>query len=148
NPDRRFAPAGDGQVTLAWDNLSEYTPDPKTGQFDFRGYRIWKVSNWTRPVGSSGPSEDDWTLLADYRWFNYAPDNSQIVNGVLTWPKVFIPQKGDFAEIRLHYGDLWDRQSGDIIRPNPSVLCVGYPNCVIDSALSLGTIHTETGRPN
>src|SRR5262249_27844817 len=58
NPDRRFPPSGDGQVTIAWDNLSETTPDPKTGAFDFRGYKIWKVSNWTRPVGSAGPAED------------------------------------------------------------------------------------------
>ena len=145
NPDRRFPPSGNGQITLAWDNLSEYTPDPKTGQFDFRGYKIWKVSNWTRPVGSSGPAEDDWTLLADYRWFNYAPNNQQLENGTLQCPKVYIPQKNDSVRICLQNGDLWDKQSGDVIRPNPSVLCINYPNCSIDSALALGTLG---GRPN
>ena len=78
NPDRRFAPGGDEQVTVAWDNLSETSPDPKTGWFDFRGYKIWKVSNWARPKGSGGPSEDDWTLLAEYRLFDLKRTNGHV----------------------------------------------------------------------
>ena len=139
NPDRRFPAAGDGQITIAWDNLSETSPDPKTGWFDFRGYKIWKVSDWTRPVGSSGPAEDDWTLLAEYRLFDYAPDNKVLVNGVPTCPNEYIPQKGDSMRVCLTKGDLWDHQSGDIIHPDPGVPCTGYPNCVVDSALALGT---------
>jgi len=146
NPDRRFPPAGDGQVTVAWDNLSENTPDPKTGWFDFRGYKLWKVSDWTRPVGSAGPAEDDWTLLAEYRLFDQAPDNRQMVNGVPTCPKVYIPQKRDSLPICLTKGDLWDHQSGDVIRPDASLPCVGFPNCVVDSALQLGTAATRIGR--
>src|ERR1051325_482252 len=150
NPDRRFAPGGDGQVTIAWDNLSEVTADPKTAWFDFRGYKIWKVSNWTRPVGSGGPGEDDWTLLAEYRLFDYAPNNKYKIvttagDTVIKCPRVYIPQVGDSMDICLDRGDLWDRQSGNIIKPNPSVLCVGYPNCVIDSAFANGT---KTVRPN
>ncbi|HKQ59003.1 MAG TPA: hypothetical protein VJY35_14150, partial [Candidatus Eisenbacteria bacterium] len=45
NPDRVVTPAGDEQATIAWDNLSEVTVDPEKGHFDFRSYRIWKVSN-------------------------------------------------------------------------------------------------------
>ena len=71
NPDRRVVPAGDHAVTLAWDNLSEVTPDPKSQWFDFRGYRVWKVADWTRPVGSAGPSETDWKLLGEFRLFDY-----------------------------------------------------------------------------
>jgi len=145
NPDRRFPPAGDGQVTIAWDNLSEVTPDPKSGWFDFRGYKVWKVSDWTRPVGSSGPGDNDWTLLAEYRWFNYAPDNKVMLNGVPTCPKVYIPQKGDSESVCLEKGDLWNIQSGDVIHPDPSVLCVNYPNCQTDSARALGT---SSPRPN
>ena len=146
NPDRMFAPGGDGTVTIAWDNLSEGAPDPKTGWFDFRGYKIWKVSNWTRPVGSGGPAEDDWTLLAEYRRFDYAPNNLRMENGTPQCPNVYIPQVGDSVRICLQDGDLWDRQSGDIIRPNPAVLCKGYPNCIADSALQLGSAGTRIGR--
>ena len=71
NPDRRVAPAGDGTVTLGWDNLSEVTVDPEKGHFDFRSYRVWKAANWLRPVGSSGPADADWALLGDFRLFDY-----------------------------------------------------------------------------
>jgi hypothetical protein len=146
NPDRRFTPAGDGQVRIAWDNLSETTPDPKSGQFDFRGYKIWKVSNWTRPVGSGGPSEDDWTLVAEYRLFDQAPDNRFArAPGDTVCPRIYVPQASDTVTLCLKRGDLWDRQSGDIIHPDPAVPCVGFPNCVVDSGLALGT---ASSRPN
>lgn len=142
NPDRRFPPAGDGQVTVAWDNLSETSVDPKSGQFDFRGYRLWKVSNWQRPVGAGGPGEDDWTLLAEYRIFDYAPSNrsvnqcppESVLAGNCTpadtlCPLVYIPQKSTWERVCLEYGDLFDRQSGDVIHPDASVLCKGWPDC-------------------
>ena len=146
NPERRFPPAGDGQVTIAWDNLSENTPDPKTGWLDFRGYKIWKVSDWTRPVGTSGPAEDDWTLLAEYRLFDFAADNKRLVNGVAECPNVYIPQRRDSMRVCLTRGDLWDHQSGEIIHPDASVPCVGYPDCVVDSGLALGSASTRQGR--
>ncbi len=67
----RILPAGDNQVTLAWDNVSEITPDPKSNWMDLRGYRIWKAANWLRPVGSAGPSDDDWSLYGEFRQFHY-----------------------------------------------------------------------------
>jgi len=147
NPDRRFPPAGDGQITVAWDNLSENTPDPKTGWFDFRGYKIWKVSDWTRPVGSSGPAETDWTLLAEYRLFDYRDDNKQMVNGVPTCPTVYIPQRGDSMQVCLTRGDLWNLQSGDVIHPDATLPCVGFPgNCVVDDGLELGSAGTHVQR--
>jgi hypothetical protein len=150
NPNRQFVPAGDGQVTIAWDNLSETTPDPKTGEFDFRGYKLWKVSNWQRPVGAGGPFEDDWTLLAEYRLFDSRPTNAVglcppesigpgkpcAAAGDTLWPRVFIPQTGTFRELRLYSGDIWDRQSGTVLRPDESVHCVGWPG---DCQVSLGT---------
>jgi len=70
NPALRLTP-GDRSVTLEWDNLSEVTPDPASGFLDFKGYRIWKASNFTRPVGSSGPGDELWSLLAELRSFDY-----------------------------------------------------------------------------
>ena len=156
NPDRRFPPAGDAQVTIAWDNLSETSPDPKSGWFDFRGYKLWKVSNWTRPVGSGGPAEDDWTLLAEYRMFDHAATNglpcppeslaAGVCEGGLMGPMVYIPQLGDTGLARhvlLRRGDLWDRQSGHIIHPDTTLPCTGFPVCSVDSGAVLGsTQHT------
>lgn len=34
--------ADQNSVTLTWDNRSEMTPDPFTGEFDFQGYRLYR----------------------------------------------------------------------------------------------------------
>jgi hypothetical protein len=150
NPDRtgNNAPAGDHQISLAWDNLSETTPDPKTNQFDFRSYRVWKAAGWTRPVGSSGPADNDWALLNEFRWFNGAPHNYTWqkvgTDSVKVCPNVWIPQRGDSMAICLDSGDLWDRQSGMIIKPDSTVDCVRKNgNCIVDSAFALGTNSIE-----
>ena len=144
NPDRKVVPAGDRSITLAWDNLSETTPDPKSGYFDFRGYKIWKVSDWTRPVGSPGPSEADWRLIGEFRQFNYEDHGALIQHNYpdslgprpgnpLGCPEVFIPNYYDPATkttgparvpICLDRGDFWDHQSGQILKPDPGVACV------------------------
>jgi hypothetical protein len=59
NPTRTVAASGDHKITLAWDNSSQIAPDPgeirgKRTVFDFRGWNVYKVSGWTRPVGSPG----------------------------------------------------------------------------------------------
>jgi hypothetical protein len=173
NPDRLIAPGRDNKITLAWNNLSETTPDPSDKkEFDFRGYKIWKVSNWTRPVGSPGPAEDDWALIADFRMFDYRNTNNvQIANNAigkklppvggdpadtLIYPRVWIPQLRDSLEIRLNSGDLWDRQSGRIMRPDTSLQCVkdALGRCVQDSGCVLdispcrkvGRAHYPIGR--
>jgi len=149
NPDRRYPPAGDGQVTIAWDNLSEVSPDPKTGWFDFRSYQIWKVSNWRRPVGSGGPAEDDWTLLAEFRQFECGPDTScrRITSQGRPYCRtLYIPQREMTEQVCLNKGDLFDPQSGLIIAPDPAVPCIGYPDCVVDSALVLGSSAAKEGR--
>jgi hypothetical protein len=150
NPDRGPAvtPAGDNQVTIAWDNLSETTPDPKSHWFDFRSYRVWKVANWRRPVGSSGPQDQEWALLGEFRRFDYAPSNKiPIVNPanpaetVLVCPKLWIPERAESMQVCLEYGDLWNRQNGTVIRPDSSVDCVRSGGvCVQDSGLALGSV--------
>src|SRR4029079_1494101 len=87
-----------------------------------------------------------WTLLAEYRLFDFAPDNQRLTANGPVCPTVYIPQKGDSMQICLTRGDIWDHQSGDIIHPDPSVQCVGYPNCQIDSAFALGSNATKLGR--
>jgi hypothetical protein len=158
----RVVAAGDNRVTLAWDNLSETTPDPKTAQFDFRSYRIWKVAGWKRPVGASGPNDEDWALLGEFRMFDYADSN--FTNAPADCPKIFVPNYqypandphcASGTAVQLSYGgcrdtattaiclrrgDLWDRQSGQILRPDPTADCARDTagNCVIVSGHPLG----------
>jgi hypothetical protein len=154
---QRIVAGGDNQVTLAWDNISENTPDPKSGWFDFRSYRVWKVSGWKRPIGAAGPNDDDWSLLAEFRLFDYTDSNFTAAVG--DTPRVFVPNYDyppgsahcasaspgtrlslggcrDTATvpIPLHRGDFWNRQNGQIIRPDLTVDCVrdSLEKCVID----------------
>jgi hypothetical protein len=157
NAGRSVIPSGDNQITLAWNNLSEVTPDPKSGWFDFRGYRLWKVSDWTRPVGSAGPAEADWTLIGEFRQFRYYDANRAIttnryydsVAGDTVCPRVFIPNyynpttgRRDSATVDmcLERGDLWDRQSGQIIRPDRNLPCQQdtLGNCVTAEGCIVG----------
>ncbi len=41
------AVAGDGRVTLFWDNRSESSIDPLTGEMDFQGYKIYRSRDYT-----------------------------------------------------------------------------------------------------
>jgi hypothetical protein len=74
-PPAMRASAGDGRVTLFWDNLSEITRDLVTLRYDFEGYQIWRADDWHRPLGTtpaSGPSADLWHLV----------ENRDLVNGL------------------------------------------------------------------
>ncbi|MCA9752988.1 MAG: hypothetical protein KC591_12405 [Gemmatimonadetes bacterium] len=62
-PNQRVTP-GDRSVTLEWDNFSENTADPLTGELDFAGYQVWKAEGWIRE--SNVPSENMWRLVADF----------------------------------------------------------------------------------
>jgi hypothetical protein len=65
SPQARFTP-GNQEVLIEWDNRSEYTPDPASGLLDVKAYRLWKASNFTRPVGTSGPGDELWSLLGEF----------------------------------------------------------------------------------
>jgi hypothetical protein len=174
------------------------------------------VANWKRPVGSSGPGDNEWALMAHFRFFDYADSNKElfsnaamhsrgfkgaaldsVAQGNPVCPQIFIPNlsvqtivcsktrfatesaaagyvqaagfkyqgnvtedatswryrqsdgecklgsfrtvgldslggvlaevcynplaetRGFTVPICLYKGDLWDRQSGDILRPRP-----------------------------
>jgi hypothetical protein len=158
----RIVAAGDKQVTLAWDNISENTPDPKSAFFDFRSYRVWKVSGWKRPVGASGPNDEDWALLAEFRLFDYADSNFTqfgVDCPLITVPNWEYPaghphcasgtaiplsyggcRDTATVPICLRSGDLWNRQSGQVLRPDPTAECVKDTNglCIKDKGHPLG----------
>jgi hypothetical protein len=80
SPQLRIRP-GVSEVRLEWDNRSEVIPDhsgavlfPEKGKFSFWGYRIYRAAGYTRPVGTNGPTEDQWELIANLRHFDrYEP---------------------------------------------------------------------------
>ncbi|HEV8480040.1 MAG TPA: hypothetical protein VGR66_04535 [Candidatus Eisenbacteria bacterium] len=104
NPDLKLIPH-DRSVTLEWDNKSEATTDPVQGDFDFKGYKIWKAANWTRPVGSSGPGDDLWSLLATYYYYD----------GVLN-PLILKTEDGRDSVVAQNL--LLNRNTGEILYPN------------------------------
>lgn len=63
-------------IIIRWNNASEIVPDPFTKRLDFAGYRIWKAEQWDRPVGSTGPAPELWSLLAEYRLPRYVEENT------------------------------------------------------------------------
>ena len=143
NPDRRVVASEDKAVRLAWDNVSEWTADPQTLWLDFRGFDFWKAADWTRPVGSAGPYENDWLLLGEFRVFDYFKGNSpgdtplehnysrDATTGDRVCPQLFCPSyydpvtrlRGKVLPICLDRFDLWDRQTGTVIRPDWTTPC-------------------------
>lgn len=69
-PSVRLKPENEA-VLIQWNNASQLVPDPLSGEFDFAGYRVWKAEQWERPEGSTGPTSELWSLLAEYRLPKY-----------------------------------------------------------------------------
>ena len=65
DPTMRSRVEGDQSIKLEWDNASELVADPGRQMILFRGYRIWRVEGWERPIGSTGPTPSEWQLIAD-----------------------------------------------------------------------------------
>ena len=145
------------------------SPDPAPpNKFDFRGYKVWKVSDWSRPVGSPGPGEEDWALVAEFRLFNYYnPDRSPVLNNRLSAPApcefpsgtvmsdipcVFIPVADSNQLVYLERDDIWNQQTGQVIRPNLTVDCSRLPTggcetqegCIIPPTRDSCQIETRT----
>jgi hypothetical protein len=73
------AVAGDGTVSLFWDNLSEITQDVVSLQRDFEGYQVWRADDWHRPLGTTeqtGPSIDLWHLILTRDLVNGVPPDT------------------------------------------------------------------------
>ncbi len=67
----------DNGVIIRWNNAAELVPDPFSKRYDFAGYRIWKAEQWERPVGSTGPQPELWSLLAEYRLPQFLEENTK-----------------------------------------------------------------------
>jgi hypothetical protein len=106
-PGLRLTP-GPRRVTVEWDNGSETVADPSSGQLDVHGYRVWKASNFPRPVGTSGPTEELWALLGEFRIHDQA---RPLVDSLDS------DGDGRFDATRESWPLLLDVQSGRRLRP-------------------------------
>ena len=131
NPDVKLTP-GNKQVTIAWDNLSEITPDPSSGLLDFYAYRLWKASNYTRPVGASGPSDDLWALLAEFKVFDYRRPLRDSVD---------TNHDGIPDSLIAIYPVLMNTQTQQVIQP------IDIAPCARGSTLLSGTCPPSSGAP-
>ncbi len=61
---------GDRKVDLTWEDNSETSPDPATGEIDFEGYRLW------RRTGVAG----GWTMLMECDLINDLGHNTGLVH--------------------------------------------------------------------
>ncbi len=145
NPDLRLTP-GDRKVTIEWDNLSEITPDPSTGLLDFKAYRIWKASNFTRPVGASGPSEELWALLAELKGYDYlTPLRDSVDFGADGMPNTGDAGEGDgIKELKLTAPVLLNVQSGLRIFPSDITPCAAGSSLINGTCPPAGTAPGDT----
>ncbi|MCK4304348.1 MAG: hypothetical protein KAY24_08945 [Candidatus Eisenbacteria sp.] len=65
DPSKRARVEKDHRIVIEWNNSSELVADPISGEIRFCGYRVWRVEGWTRPIGSTGPTPEEWQLIAD-----------------------------------------------------------------------------------
>lgn len=88
------AVAGNGSVTLYWDDVAESSRDNFSGEFDFEGYRLYK----------SQDKGVTWNLLSDFDLINkiglntglqYSYTDQNVANGFEYWYSVTAYDRGD-----------------------------------------------------
>jgi hypothetical protein len=86
--------AGDGLVTLYWDDKAEYSKDSFSGEYDFEGYRVYKSKD--RGI--------TWEMVADFdrindigldRGLQYSFNDTKVINGIEYWYSVTAYDRGD-----------------------------------------------------
>ncbi len=89
-----YSYAGDGKVTLYWNDIAEYSFDNFSGEYDFEGYRLYRSMD--RGVS--------WQLLADFdkindigldRGLQYSYTDNNVVNGIEYWYSITAYDRGD-----------------------------------------------------
>jgi hypothetical protein len=136
-----ISPGGNRSVRLQWDNLSELKADPIQRKLLFEGYRIWRVEGWRRPVGSTGPSTEEWQLVAQIvRHPDSPPDTCWVQD-----PKVAGARIPFLFNTRNFLGNWVPDDPGGILPDDPCVACPDFcwpnRNFLVDETL----VPIETG---
>jgi hypothetical protein len=56
------------------------------------------------------------------------------------YPIVYVPTTGEYKRLVLRRGDFWNAQTGEVLRPDTTVQCQGYPDCKFDMGFALDQI--------
>jgi hypothetical protein len=115
--------AGDGKVTLYWDDKSEFSKDNFTGQYDFEGYRLYRSLD--RGV--------NWELLKDYDiqddigfdlGLQYSFTDTTVTNGFEYWYSLTAYDRGDssVASLETPKGNTVDAVNIAAVVPSSSAL--------------------------
>ena len=119
------AVAGDGKVTLYWDDAAEKSKDNFSGEYDFEGYRLYR----------SQDKGVNWVLLADYDMIDkigintglqYSYTDTKITNGFEYWYSITAYDKGDstVSSLESAKGTSADSKNLQIVTPTSSA--AGY----------------------
>jgi len=119
------AVAGDGKVTLYWDDAAEKSKDNFSGEYDFEGYRLYR----------SQDKGVNWTLLADYDTIDkigintglqYSYTDTKITNGFEYWYSITAYDRGDstVSSLESAKGTSADSKNLQIVTPKSSA--AGY----------------------
>jgi hypothetical protein len=130
---------GDRRATITWDNRSEFSRDPYTGEFDFEGYRLYRSTDrgqhWDQfnrnETSDIGP---DPVPLADFDKINrlgkdrglaYIYTDTNLVNGFEYWYCVTAYDRGDSSSAQLESPRANTLDEDDVGRAIPSSEALG-----------------------
>ncbi len=130
--------AGNGEVTLYWNDIAEYSFDTFSGEYDFEGYRVYK----SKDKGIT------WELLEDYdkindigldRGLQYSYIDTNVINGIEYWYSVTAYDRGDgsLESLESPKGSNTDAINLNLVIPISSAL--GRLPVTSDAAENIGT---------
>jgi hypothetical protein len=141
DPELSANPA-DRRIELQWDNRSESTPDTETNTFDIKGYAIWRASDWTRPVGSSGPDETLWRRLAIYYLYDETNPLIELIPDPGGGPLDTVRTSGVLLNRAWNPGSIYPR-----LLYQQDVPCIKNGAGECDTVFARKNTRTERGKP-
>jgi hypothetical protein len=130
--------AGDGKVTLYWDDAAEKSRDNFSGQYDFEGYRLYK----------SQDKGVNWELISDYDLVNslgmntglqYSYVDTKVSNGFEYWYSLTAYDRGDSTTSSLESAKGTSTSAKNLAAVTPVSKAAGY------SPVSSGNV-VKTGK--
>ena len=134
--------AGDGKVTLYWDNSAENSIDNFTGEYDFEGYRLYR----SRDKGVT------WSELLDYDIVNYSGfdtgleysyTDENVTNGFEYWYSMTAYDRGDstVASMESPIGSTTDLVN--LVSVTPQSAALGYVPVSAGNTVNIGADHSN-----
>ncbi|MBI9060212.1 MAG: hypothetical protein JEZ01_20760 [Labilibaculum sp.] len=130
--------AGDGKVTLYWDDKAEQSLDKFSGEYDFAGYRLFRSID-------EGVS---WEKMAEYLMnsksgLQYSYTDTKVNNGFEYWYSITAFDRGDSVTASLESSKGTNTRAPNLIAAMPLSSPAGYKPVYSDNVL-----HTGVGKSN